>query len=160
MMRVQVIAVGRPRGPIAEAIGDYESRAKRYFQFSAGEVREEAGRSGSDVSRVKEHEGERLLARIAAGARVVALHRGGETWSSGQFARYLGDQAIQAGGGVSFLIGGAFGLADTVLNRALHLVSLSACTLPHDLARLVLTEQLYRAGTIGRGEPYHKGPSE
>lgn len=160
MTKVQVIAIGRPRGPIADAISDYEQRARRYFTYAVAEVREEPLRATGDVPRVLGEEAERLLARVAQGAQLVALHRGGEMWSSGRFARYLGDPTLHAGTGVAFVIGGAFGLSEALLDRANHRLSLSACTLPHDLARLVLIEQVYRAGTINRGEPYHKGPAE
>lgn len=160
MTKVKIVAVGRARGPIADAIADYETRAQRYFSFSSAEVREESCRGPADVPRVKTQEGERLLARAGDATQLVALHRGGNLWTSGQFARYLADPIAQAGPGVAFLIGGAFGLADSVIASAAHRVSLSGCTLPHELARLVLTEQLYRAGTITRGEPYHKGTVE
>jgi 23S rRNA (pseudouridine1915-N3)-methyltransferase len=145
---------------MADAIDDYEKRARRYFAFTGMEVREETCRGPADVPRVKNEEGERLLARAGGAVQLVALHRGGEMWSSGQFARYLADPVLQAGAGVAFLIGGAFGLAESGIERAAHRVSLSACTLPHELARLAVTEQLYRAGTIMRGEPYHKGALE
>jgi 23S rRNA (pseudouridine1915-N3)-methyltransferase len=72
-------------------------------------------------------------------------------------ASFLGAEALRASPGVAFVLGGAFGLSDQVLERAQRRLSLSDLTLPHELARLVLTEQLYRAGTLLRGEPYHKG---
>lgn len=155
---MQVVSVGRARGPIADAIAAYEARVARYFGFGAAEVREETGRRGGP-DQVKHAEGERLLARAAHGTELVALHRGGEAWTSGRFARYLEELGVQGKPGATFLIGGALGLSDDLLARASHRVSLSACTFPHDLARLVLVEQLYRAGTIIRGEPYHKGPT-
>jgi 23S rRNA (pseudouridine1915-N3)-methyltransferase len=104
-----------------------------------------------------EEEGKRLLARVPAGAEVVALDRRGAAWSSERLARYLDELAIRASPGAAFLIGGAFGLSEEVLARASHRLSLSALTFPHELARLIMAEQLYRAGTILRGEPYHKG---
>lgn len=159
MTKIQLVAVGKPRGSVAEAIAQYETRARRYFAFAASDVREASCRGPSDVPRVMRQEGERLLTRAGHGVQLVALDRGGEMWPSGRFASYLADPVLHAGGGVAFLVGGAFGLAESVLDRATHRVSLSACTLPHELARLVLTEQLYRAGTILRGEPYHKGPA-
>lgn len=154
-MKVLVISVGRVRGDLADAVAEYEKRAGRYFQFEAIEVKEQPAR-GSDIARVMEEEGNRLLARVPAGFEVIALHREGKGWSSERLAGYFSDLALRAVSGVAFVIGGAFGLSDEVLSRADHLLSLSAFTLPHEMARLVLTEQIYRAGTIARGEPYHK----
>ncbi|HEX8362080.1 MAG TPA: 23S rRNA (pseudouridine(1915)-N(3))-methyltransferase RlmH [Longimicrobium sp.] len=156
-MKVTVVAVGKARGVIGDALADYETRARRYFAFEAAEVKEEAFRRAGDAGRVRDEEGKRLLARVPAGAQVVALHETGERWTSPQLAAYLSDLALQGSPGAAFLIGGAYGLSDEILARASVKLSLSAMTLTHELARLVLTEQLYRAGTIQRGEPYHKG---
>lgn len=156
-MKLIVAAVGRPRGELASPIAEYERRLRRYFSYEMVEVREVAARQASGVREVMEEEGRRLLARIPPGFEVVALHRLGEGWSSVRLADHLAEQALRASPGVAFLIGGAFGLSAEVLERARHRLSLSSFTLPHELARLVLTEQLYRAGTIARGEPYHKG---
>lgn len=156
-MKVQVIAVGRPKGHVADAIGDYQLRIERYFTFEAAVVKETPHRS-QPIERVVDEEGERILARVPAHHELVALHRPGKSWSSEDLARFLAEAAVRAAGGVTFAIGGAYGLSAAVLARADHQMSLSLMTLPHDLARLVLSEQLYRAGTIARGEPYHKGP--
>jgi 23S rRNA (pseudouridine1915-N3)-methyltransferase len=86
----------------------------------------------------------------------VALTRGGRAPTSEQFARQVGRWREEARD-VAFLLGGAYGLADALIEGAATTLSLSPLTLPHELARLVLLEQLYRAGTIQRGEPYHKG---
>jgi len=106
---------------------------------------------------VKSAEGERLLARIPDGAEVIALTRDGAAWSSRRLADHLGKRALHGLGDVVFVLGGAWGLDQAVLARAPRRLSLSAMTLPHEMARLVLAEQLYRAGTILRNEPYHKG---
>jgi 23S rRNA (pseudouridine1915-N3)-methyltransferase len=156
-MKVAVLAVGRPRGPVAEAVAEYEKRAGRYFSLEAVEVKEEAFRKAGDAARVRDEEGKRLLARVPPGAEVVALHETGRQWTSQQLSEYLQELALRGVPGAAFVIGGAYGLSDEVLARARHQLSLSAFTLPHELARLVLAEQLYRAGTIARGEPYHKG---
>ena len=87
----------------------------------------------------------------------MALTRSGEPLGSEALARFLGDLALRSSPGVAFLIGGAHGLGAGVLAQARRRLALSAMTLPHELARVVLAEQLYRAGTILRGEPYHKG---
>jgi 23S rRNA (pseudouridine1915-N3)-methyltransferase len=156
-MKLILLAVGRARGPVADAIAEYEKRAGRYFPFEAVEVKEEAFRKPGDAARVRDEEGKRLLARVPAGAEIVALHETGRQWTSQQLSDYLQELGVRGSPGAAFVIGGAYGLSDEILARARHQLSLSAFTLPHELARLVLAEQLYRAGTIARGEPYHKG---
>ncbi|HEX2201688.1 MAG TPA: 23S rRNA (pseudouridine(1915)-N(3))-methyltransferase RlmH [Longimicrobium sp.] len=156
-MRVMTLAVGRARGPVAEAVEEYERRAARYFSFEAVEVKEEAFRKAGDAGRVRDEEGKRLLARVPPGVEIVALHETGRPWTSHRLSEYLQELAVRGSPGAAFVIGGAYGLSDEILSRARHQLSLSAFTLPHELARLVLAEQLYRAGTIARGEPYHKG---
>jgi 23S rRNA (pseudouridine1915-N3)-methyltransferase len=100
-------------------------------------------------------EGERLAARVGASADVVACDVRGTTFTSEAFARWLQERR-EAARDLGFVVGGAYGLAEELLDRARVRLSLAPWTLPHELARLVLAEQLYRAGTIVRGEPYHK----
>jgi 23S rRNA (pseudouridine1915-N3)-methyltransferase len=154
-MRLVVAVVGRPRDPdLASAIRGYEARAARYWPLDVREVREESARHGApDV--VREREGERLLTMAPAGSRIVACDEHGDAMTSRQFAEWLQESRERARD-VTFLIGGAYGLAPTVRDRADRLIRLAPWTLPHDLARLVLAEQIYRAGTIARREPYHK----
>lgn len=154
-MRIHVVAVGKPRdAALASAIAGYETRAARYWPLAIHEVREEPGRASSpDI--VREREGERLFAKVPAGTRIVCCDPAGEAMSSEGFARWLSD-AREAARDVALFIGGAHGLAPTLLQRAERRLLLAPWTLPHELARLVLAEQLYRAGTILRGEPYHK----
>jgi len=156
-MKLLLLAVGRPRGDAAELIAGYEARAKRYFPLEVAEVKEEAFRRPGDAARVRDEEGRRLLARVPAGVEVVALHETGKQWTSQRLAEWIEELGVRGSPGAAFVIGGAYGLSDEVLSRARHHLSLSAMTLPHELARLILAEQLYRAGTILRGEPYHKG---
>lgn len=156
-MKVLLVAVGRPRGSLAEVIGDYEGRLKHYYSFQAIAVREERLRASGDVGRVRQEEGRRLLGAVPPGAEVVALHETGTEWTSVQLSEHLQQRALDGSPAVAFVVGGAYGLSDELLAGADRRLSLSAFTLPHEIARLVMTEQLYRAGTIGRGEPYHKG---
>ncbi|MBW7933901.1 MAG: 23S rRNA (pseudouridine(1915)-N(3))-methyltransferase RlmH [Gemmatimonadaceae bacterium] len=154
-MKVVVIAVGKPRhAALAAAIADYEERAARYWPLTRGEVREEPARSHAPAV-VMEREGERLLAKVPAGAALVCCDPGGKRLDSAAFAAWL-QRHREAGRDVAFVIGGAFGLAPSVLARAALRLEVAPWTLPHELARLVLAEQLYRAGTIVRREPYHK----
>ena len=152
-MKVVIAAVGKPRNAaLAAAIEQYEERAARYWPLDIREVKEEGARASADV--VREKEGERLLARTA-GATVIACDERGTGMTSPQFAELL-QSARERARDVAFVIGGAHGLADAVRSSAHKRIALAPWTLPHELARLVLAEQLYRAGTIVRGEPYHK----
>lgn len=157
-MKLQLLCVGRARGVLAAPISQYESRLRHYFPFEAVEVREETFRGAGDAARVREEEGKRLLGRRVPTHELVALTRDGAQWSSDRLSTYLATLAVQGRSGATFAVGGAYGLAEEVLRSATHRLSISAFILPHELARLVLTEQLYRAGTIIRGEPYHKRP--
>ncbi|HEY4215907.1 MAG TPA: 23S rRNA (pseudouridine(1915)-N(3))-methyltransferase RlmH [Gemmatimonadaceae bacterium] len=154
-MHIVVAVVGKPRDAnLAGAIREYETRAGRYWPLQVHEVRDEPSRSGS-ADLVRQREGERLLAAIPPGAQVVTCDLTGRAMSSEQFAKWVQDMRERARD-VAILIGGAFGLSDGVRERSTSSLALAPWTLPHELARLVLAEQLYRAGTIARGEPYHK----
>jgi len=154
-VRVIVAAVGKPREPLAAAIREYETRAARYWPLEVVEVREEPGRSGTTAEQVREREGERLAERLPGGAHVVACEVDGRRLSSEEFSSWLQGER-ERGRDVAFVIGGAYGLGPAVRERARTRLSVAPWTLPHELARLVLAEQLYRAGSIVRGEPYHK----
>src|SRR5919202_6484332 len=146
-MRVVVAVVGRPRdADLAAAIRKYEARASRYWPLEVREVREESAR-GAPVDAVREREGERLAASVPEGARLVACDETGAALTSLQFATWL-REARERARDVAFVIGGAFGLHASLRERAERRLALAAWTLPHELARLVLAEQLYRAGTI------------
>ncbi|HEY0779642.1 MAG TPA: 23S rRNA (pseudouridine(1915)-N(3))-methyltransferase RlmH [Gemmatirosa sp.] len=153
-MAVHVIAVGRARGVLAEAAAEYERRASHYWTLRTAEVREESARSLAPAQ-VVAREGERLGARVPAGATLVACDERGESWTSTRFATWLAGER-DAARDVAFVVGGALGLSDDLRARAGVRLALAPWTLPHDLARVVLAEQLYRAGTLTRGEPYHK----
>ena len=153
-MKLIVAAVGKPRNAaLAAAIEHYEERASRYWPLEVREVREESA-GGAQVSIVRAKEAERLAARVE-GATVVACDEHGVSMTSAEFATFLQD-ARERARDLAFVIGGAHGLADSLRDRAQTRLALAPWTLPHELARLVLAEQLYRAGTIVRGEPYHK----
>jgi len=156
-LRVLVLSVGSPkqRG-IAESVRDYEARAGRYFSLESIEV--QARRSGgADPARVRRDEAEALLRRLPQNLETFALTRHGLPIDTRGLAERLEQVATYGPAGVAFLVGGAFGLDDDLIQKCRHRLSLSALTLPHELARLVLAEQLYRVGTLLRGEPYHKG---
>jgi 23S rRNA (pseudouridine1915-N3)-methyltransferase len=154
-VRFVVAVVGKPRDVnLAAAIREYETRAGHYWPLAVHEVREEPARSGS-ADLVRDREGARLLEAVPPAATVVTCELSGRSMTSEQFAQWMQEQRERARD-VAILIGGAVGLSAAVKLRASSSIALAPWTLPHELARLVLAEQLYRAGTIGRGEPYHK----
>jgi 23S rRNA (pseudouridine1915-N3)-methyltransferase len=156
-MIVHIVAVGRVRDASVRAACDgYLKRARRGLRITVREV-PEAGRRARTPVEARRIEGDRLAAVLPQGAAVVALTRDGASYSSPQFAELVDRWRLEARD-VALVIGGAFGLSGDLVARSTLRVALSALTLPHELARLVLLEQLYRAGTILRGEPYHKGP--
>ncbi|MDX1395948.1 MAG: 23S rRNA (pseudouridine(1915)-N(3))-methyltransferase RlmH [Gemmatimonadota bacterium] len=159
MLTIRVLAVGRVRTPgVADAIAEYENRLRHYFRFEAIPV-DAAQVPDTRAGEGMAEEGDRLAKRLADDDTLVALTRTGRRWATRDLAERIADAQNYGGGGaLAFVIGGAHGLADAILERATHRLSLSDMTLPHEIARLVLTEQLYRAGTILRSEPYHKGP--
>lgn len=156
-MKILLVAVGRARGTLQPAIAEYEERASRYWKLEVVEV--DAGAPGRAPSpeRVRTEEAGRLRARLPQGAEYWALTRKGKSLSSEGWARALGERALHGGPDLALVLGGAFGVDPELLASAARRISLSAATLTHEMARLVLAEQLYRAGTILRGEPYHKG---
>ena len=135
----------------------YERRVRHYFKLDVRELAP-AGKAGADPSTVREAEAGSLMAALPADCDVVALTRKGKGMSSRRLAVYLEELGTYGHSGVAFVIGGAEGLADRVLDSARYRLTLSPMTLSHELARVVLLEQLYRAGTIIRREPYHRGP--
>lgn len=153
-MRIRVVAIGKDRsGLFAPAVEEYAGRLARYLRFELVEVPEARRHAGTP--RAKDEEGEALLARLGERERVVLLDERGAEETSAAFARRV-ERWIGRGQDVALVIGGADGLSDALRARGQETVALSRMTLPHRLARVVLLEQLYRAMTILRGEPYHK----
>jgi 23S rRNA (pseudouridine1915-N3)-methyltransferase len=141
-MRYRIIAVGRVKDEgVRSACDEYVTRLRHYAKLEETEVKDEA----------------RILGSIPEGSRLVALSRAGDAWTSRALAEHTARWEME-GRDVGFAIGGADALPADVLGRADSTWSLSALTLPHELARLIVLEQLYRAYTIRRGEPYHRGP--
>jgi 23S rRNA (pseudouridine1915-N3)-methyltransferase len=153
-MTLLVLAVGRLRAAYREACDDYLRRLGRYARVAEAEVRE-ASRAPT-VQAQREDEAERLRARLPGGGTVVALAREGAPWTSEELARRVDGWRV-AGRPLAFVLGGSHGLSPGFLASASVRWSLGPLTLPHELARVVVVEQLYRAFTILRGEPYHKG---
>ncbi|HEY8371100.1 MAG TPA: 23S rRNA (pseudouridine(1915)-N(3))-methyltransferase RlmH [Thermodesulfobacteriota bacterium] len=156
-MRITVLWVGKTRsGFLAEGIEYYARQAGRYGPIETRAVKESPITARADPRRILADEGARLLAALPAGAHVVALDPGGQALDSTGLAAYIGRRRDEGVKELAFVIGGPLGLDESVRKRAHLVLSLSAMTLTHEMARLVLLEQIYRAETILRGEPYHK----
>jgi 23S rRNA (pseudouridine1915-N3)-methyltransferase len=153
-VKFEIIAVDRLRAAWArEAVEEYLGRVRRYCPAERKDVK----RGGDDRAAIAA-EGERLLGLAAAGPadRLVALDPAGDPLDSAGWSRLLAGFANEAADRVVFLVGGAGGLSDAVRAAARKVVSLGPQTVSHELAQVILAEQLYRAWTILRGEPYHK----
>lgn len=153
-MEIAVVAVGKLRPYYRQAFDDYARRLTRYVTFREHEVRE-ASRA-ANVAQQRAQEAERIEARVPEGSSIVALARVGAGWTSPDLAKQV-ERWLIAARPLAFVIGGSHGLDGPLVARAVARWSLGPLTLPHELARVVVAEQLYRAFTILRREPYHKG---
>jgi 23S rRNA (pseudouridine1915-N3)-methyltransferase len=153
-VEIAVIGVGKLRPYYRQAADDYAQRLRRYVTIREHEVRE-ASRAPHIAAQLGE-EAKRLTGKIIPGSTLVALARKGAAWSSRDLAAQL-ERWLQLSRPVTLLIGGSNGLDSSLVARADARWSLGPLTLPHELARVVVLEQLYRAFTILRREPYHKG---
>ncbi|MFA7695809.1 MAG: 23S rRNA (pseudouridine(1915)-N(3))-methyltransferase RlmH [Methanoregula sp.] len=159
-MQVRVIAVGKIKERfLTEGIAEYEKRLTPYLKLSIIEISDErrSVHAGTgQVNLVKDREGDRILAAIPDGAYVVALDVRGKEMSSEQLADRLHDWQIAGTHSIAMIIGGDLGLSDAVLARADLRLSISPMTFTHQMVRMILLEQIYRACRINSGEPYHK----
>jgi len=159
-MQITVISVGKLKEKyLKEGIEEYSKRLSAYCKLQLVEVSDEKApeeMSAAEMEQVKRKEGERILAQIKQDQVVIALAIEGQMWTSEKLSSEMDKLALHGKSQVAFVIGGSLGLADAVLKRADVLLSFSKMTFPHQLVRLVLLEQVYRAFRISRGEPYHK----
>ncbi|MDK2846671.1 MAG: rRNA (pseudouridine1915-N3)-methyltransferase [Desulfuromonadales bacterium] len=154
-MKLCLLCVGRLSiGYLREGAADFEARLRRYAPLRIVELKEEKGGKNDPVF-IRRQEGRRILDRIPQGAFVVALDERGRSMSSEALAGMLERHMLDSTPELTLIIGGAYGLSDEVKQRAELLLSLSDMTLTHQMARLLLLEQLYRGFTIVRNEPYH-----
>ena len=157
MLKVKVIVVDRTRSPfLREGESFYLKRIDRYIQFNWVEVKPSKAIKGKPVAQILAQEGQNIEKKLMPRDYLVALDRSGKPCGSRELAAWLDQLSDQAGRWISFIIGGPLGLSADILKRADRVLSLSKLTLTHEMSRLILLEQLYRAMTILRGESYHK----
>ena len=160
MRTVTVVCVGKLKERFwREAAEEYEKRLSAYCDLRIAEVADEKAPerlSDADLSRVRAREGERILKQVPDGAFCMALAIEGKRYDSVGFANRIRVIQETGDGKIAFVIGGSCGVSADVRSRADETLSFWQITLPHNLARIVLLEQLYRSCRISRGEPYHK----
>ena len=155
MLKIKLIVVGSLKESYwREAFAEYCKRLVPYVQLEIKELKETPFRDIGERENVMKQEGERILAAISRDSYVIVLDREGKQLSSEKFAQSI-EREGESGRELIFIIGGALGLAPEVKKRAYLLLSFGDLTFPHQLIRIVLAEQLYRAVTILRGKAYH-----
>ncbi|HEU6607646.1 23S rRNA (pseudouridine(1915)-N(3))-methyltransferase RlmH [Streptococcus pneumoniae] len=159
-MKIKVVTVGKLKEKyLKDGIAEYSKRISRFAKFEMIELSDEKTPdkvSESENQKILEIEGQRILSKIADRDFVIVLAIEGKTFFSEEFSKQLEETSIKGFSTLTFIIGGSLGLSSSVKNRANLSVSFGRLTLPHQLMRLVLVEQIYRAFTIQQGFPYHK----
>ena len=158
-MKITILAVGKLKEKyLRDGVAEYQKRLAPFANLSFIEIAEEKmpeNFSEAEKEKTLAREGERLLARVPEGSELVVLDVAGTPLSSEELSARLGEWMLAGASHITFLIGGAFGLSPAVRNAARLRLSLSKMTFTHQMARVLLTEQIYRAFKILRGEKYH-----
>lgn len=155
-MKITLLTVGKTdKDWVKQGIDIYATRMKHYFPFSIVEIHELKNASSLSEDQIKTKEGELILKNIKPTEDVILLDERGREFSSIEFAKTLQDKISYIGKDIVFVIGGAYGFSDAVYARANSKLSLSKMTFSHQMVRAIFAEQLYRAFTIMKGEPYH-----
>ena len=159
-MKITIVAVGKVKEKFyRDAIAEFEKRLSKYCKLEIVEVADEKtpdNASASQELQIKAKEGDRILSSIKDDMHVIALAIEGKQLSSTELADKIDKLGISGKSSIAFVIGGSLGLDERVLKRADFKLSFSSMTFPHQLMRVILLEQIYRAYRIIAGEPYHK----
>ena len=159
-MNINVISVGKLKEKYLKlGIEEFSKRLSKYCKLDLIELEDEKcpeNLSEKDMEIVKNKEGQRILSKIKNNSYVIALAIDGKNLSSEELADTMSKLAVRGNSHITFIIGGSLGLSDEVLKRADYKLSFSNMTFPHQLMKLILLEQVYRAFSINNNEPYHK----
>lgn len=160
MQKVTIICVGKLKEKyLKDAVSEYAKRLRTLCKFEVIEVEEEKisdNPNSSQISHILECEGKRILSKIDSSMSVMAMCIEGKQMGSEKFAEYFSNMAISGKSSLAFVIGGSWGLSDEVKKKADYRLSMSEMTFPHQLARIMVCEQIYRAFCINSGTKYHK----
>ncbi len=155
-MKITLLTVGKTdKDWVKEGLDIYVSRLKHYIPFSVVEIPELKNVSALSKDQIKTREGELILKNVRSTDDVILMDERGKQYTSVELARVLQDKISYIGKDIVFVIGGAYGFSDDVYSRADSKISLSKMTFSHQMVRAIFAEQIYRAFTIMRGEPYH-----
>ena len=155
-MKITLLTVGKTdKDWVKQGIDIYASRMKHYFPFSIVEIPELKNASSLSQEQIKTKEGELILKNVKPADEVILLDERGREFSSMEFAKTLQDKISYTGKDIVFVIGGAYGFSEAVRQRSNSKISLSRMTFSHQMVRAIFAEQIYRAFTIMKGEPYH-----
>jgi 23S rRNA (pseudouridine1915-N3)-methyltransferase len=156
-MKIKIIVVGKTKETfLQQGEKEFQQRLARYCQLEWIIVKEEKIVSNKPEQNIKLKEAERILNKISKGSLDIALDRTGEQLTSEELAEFLRQKMNEGYGQITFIIGGTLGLEEKILKSATKVLSLSQMTFTHEMTRLILLEQLYRAFTILKSEKYHK----
>ena len=159
-MKITVVCVGKLKEKFfADGVEEYKKRLGRYAKIGIAEVADEKAPENLSIAeeeQVKAKEGEKILKKIPDDAFVVALCIDGKMLSSEELADFFEKKTVSGVSSIAFVIGGSLGLSKAVIDRADYKLSFSKMTFPHQLMRMILMEQVYRAFRIIKNEPYHK----
>lgn len=159
-MNIEIVCVGKLKEKyLKKGIEEYTKRLSAYSKFSITEVPDEKAPenlSEAEMKQVKEKEGERILSKISDQSYVYVLAIEGKERTSEDFSKEIENLMIRGKSKITFVIGGSLGVSEAVMKRSNAQISFGKMTYPHQLMRLILTEQIYRAFRIMRNEPYHK----
>ena len=155
-MKVKFICIGKTgKSFLEEGENEYLKRLKHYIPVERIEIPDLKNAKKLTFEQIKEQEGKEILAKVQTGDHLILLDERGDFYSSVQFSNFLQQKFNSGGKAIAFVVGGAYGFSDELYQAATGKISLSKMTFSHQMVRMIFFEQLYRAMTILRGEPYH-----
>ena len=155
-MKIKLICIGKTgKDFLIAGEQEYLNRLKHYVSMERIEIPDIKNAKSLSVDQVKELEGKEILSKLQSGDQLILLDENGKLFSSTEFADFLQQKFNQGGKGLVFVIGGAYGFSSEVYEKSISKISLSKMTFSHQMIRMIFFEQVYRAMTILKGEPYH-----
>ena len=155
-MKVTLLVIGKTDDKLLkELIDEYHKKLKHYARFSYTEIPDPSRRKSLSIDDQKEQEAQKIESLIDKQSKLILLDENGKTFSSRSFASFIENEGLQGNSNLTFVIGGPYGFSDSLKAKAHLLISLSKMTFTHQMVRLIFSEQLYRAFSILKGEPYH-----